>query len=171
MNNVAVRAFGIRISGFLRISDLGFRIFHWPPRNACPVQVPSYNAPMLDIKLIREKPDLVRERLSARGGGDESKVNELLALDEQRRKLLTESEQLKSLRNRVSKEIGALMGQKKLDEAESKKKETQDLGARIKDLDQKVMGVETARNEILIRLPNLQHASGHVGKRIADSAE
>jgi len=126
---------------------------------------------MLDIKLIRENPDLVRERLSARGGGDESKVNDLLALDEQRRKLLTEAEQLKSLRNRVSKEIGALIGQKKLDEAESKKQETQDLGARIKALDQKVIEVETVRDDVLIRLPNLPHPSVPVGKSAADNVE
>lgn len=68
---------------------------------------------MLDIKVIREKPDFVRERLASRGAGDEARIDEVLRLDEQRRKLLTEVEQLKSLRNRASKEIGALMGQKK----------------------------------------------------------
>ena len=41
---------------------------------------------MLDIKLIREKPDFVRERLAARGAGDEARIDELLRLDEQRRK-------------------------------------------------------------------------------------
>jgi len=126
---------------------------------------------MLDIKLIREQPDLVRERLASRGAGDESKVSEVLALDEQRRKVLTEVEQLKSLRNRVSKEIGALMGQKKLDEAEAKKKETRDLGTRITELDQKVIEIEKARDAILIRLPNLPHASVPAGKSAADNAE
>ena len=78
---------------------------------------------MLDIKLVREQRDFVRERLALRGGGDEAHVDELLRLDEQRRKLLGEVEALKAQRNRVSKEIGALMGQKKLEEAEAKKKE------------------------------------------------
>jgi len=126
---------------------------------------------MLDIKLIREQPDLVRERLASRGAGDESKVSEVLALDEQRRKVLTEVEQLKSLRNRVSKEIGALMGQKKLDEAEAKKKETRDLGTRITEMDEKVIEIEKARDAILIRLPNLPHASVPAGKSSADNAE
>ena len=80
---------------------------------------------MLDIKLIREKPDFVRQRLATRGAGDEAKIDELLKLDEQRRKILAEVEALKAQRNRVSKEIGALMGQKKTAEAEAKKAETQ----------------------------------------------
>ena len=69
---------------------------------------------MLDIKLIREKTDFVRQRLATRGAGDETKIDELIRLDDLRRKHLAEVETLKSLRNRVSKEIGALMGQKKL---------------------------------------------------------
>ena len=73
----------------------------------------TYNAPMLDIKLIRERADYVRQRLATRGAGDEARVDELLKLDEQRRKLLGEVESLKAQRKRVSKEIGALMGQKK----------------------------------------------------------
>ena len=74
---------------------------------------------MLDIKLIREKPELVKERLAARGAGDELRVGEVIRLDEQRRKLLAEVEALKAQRNKVSKEIGALMAQKKAEEAPS----------------------------------------------------
>ena len=72
---------------------------------------------MLDIKLIREKTDFVRSRLATRGAGDEKLVDGILQFDEQRRKVLGELENLKALRNRVSKEIGALMGQKKTAEA------------------------------------------------------
>ena len=75
------------------------------------MQVPSYNAAVLDIKLIREQPDFVRERLATRGAGDELKIGKLLAIDELRRKKLAEVEDLKAQRNRVSKEIGALMAQ------------------------------------------------------------
>ena len=62
---------------------------------------------MLDIKLIREKPDFVRQRLATRGAGDEKLVDGILQADEQRRKFLAEVEALKSQRNRASKEIGA----------------------------------------------------------------
>ncbi len=124
---------------------------------------------MLDIKLIREQPELVRERLAARGAGDEDRVSEVLALDEQRRKALVEVEHLKAERNRVSKEIGALLGQKKLDEAELKKKETREMGERITALDQQVAEVELARDALLLRLPNLPHPKVAFGKSSADN--
>ena len=124
---------------------------------------------MLDIKLIREQAELFRERLSARGAGDESKISEVLAFDEARRKGLAEVEQLKAERNRVSKEIGALMGQKKFDEAEAKKKETKDFGDRIAALDQQVAGAEAAREALLLSLPNLPHPKVVFGKSAADN--
>ena len=124
---------------------------------------------MLDIKLIRENSDFVRQRLTTRGAGDEAKIDELLKLDEQRRKFLAEVESLKSLRNRVSKEIGALMGQKKLAEAEAKKAETKDLGDKIAALDQQAAAAGTARDELMLRLPNLPHESVTPGKSAADN--
>jgi seryl-tRNA synthetase len=124
---------------------------------------------MLDIKVIREQPDFVRERLATRGAGDGARVAEALSLDEQRRKTLAEVEQLKSQRNRVSKEIGALMGQKKTAEAEAKKIETRDIGERITELDKLVAATEAARDEILLRLPNLPHASVALGKSAEDN--
>ncbi len=126
---------------------------------------------MLDIRLIRENADFVRERLATRNSGDEAKISEALALDEQRRKFLAEVEQLKATRNRVSKEIGALMGQKKLAEAEAKKAETKQIGNQITELDAKVAEVEVARDAILIRLPNLPHASVAIGKTAEENPE
>ncbi|HVY68313.1 MAG TPA: serine--tRNA ligase, partial [Verrucomicrobiae bacterium] len=124
---------------------------------------------MLDIKIIREKPDFARNRLAARGAGDEHKITEILALDERRRSALAEVEQLKALRNRVSKEIGALMGQKKLAEAEAKKAETRQLGDQIAALDSRVATVEEELNQILLRLPNLPHESVALGKTAEDN--
>jgi len=124
---------------------------------------------VLDIKLIRENTDFVRQRLATRGAGDEAKIDELLKLDEQRRKFLAEVESLKSLRNRVSKEIGALMGQKKLAEAEAKKAETKDLGDKIAALDQQAAAAGTARDELMLQLPNLPHESVTPGKSAADN--
>src|SRR5213076_3009871 len=65
----------------------------------------SYCA-MLDIRLIREKPDFVRERLATRGAGDEAKIDEVLRVDAERRKLETALQQLNADRKRLSKEIG-----------------------------------------------------------------
>ena len=126
---------------------------------------------MLDIKLIREKTDFVRARLASRGAGDETKIDELLKFDEQRRKLLAEVETLKSLRNRVSKEIGALMGQKKIAEAEAKKAETKDLGDKIATLDKQAAESEAARDVLMLQLPNLPHESVVFGKTAEDNPE
>ena len=124
---------------------------------------------VLDIKLIREQADSVRQRLASRGAGDEAAISELLQLDEQRRKLLGEVEALKAERNRVSKAIGQLMGQKKTAEAEQKKQETRDLGERIAQLDREAAQAEAARDELMLRLPNLPHASVPTGKTAEDN--
>jgi len=124
---------------------------------------------MLDIKLIRERPDFVRQRLATRGAGDEARIDEVLKCDELRRKLLGEVEALKAQRKRVSKEIGALMGQRKVAEAEAKKKETGNLGDRIAELDKQAAEAEAARNQLMLRLPNLPHESVPVGKSAEDN--
>src|SRR2546425_26476 len=100
---------------------------------------------MLDIKLVRERADFVRERLASRGAGEEERVEELLKLDEERRKFLAEAQALRATRNKVSKEIGALMAQKKLAEAESRKEETRLLGELIPSLDKLAAEAESAR--------------------------
>ncbi len=126
---------------------------------------------MLDIKLIREKTDFVRERLATRNAGDEKKLDEILALDEQRRKILNEVEQLKATRNRVSKEIGALMGQKKTAEAEAKKTETRQIGDKISELDKQVAEVEPKLEAILLQIPNLPNEKVKIGKTSEDNPE
>jgi seryl-tRNA synthetase len=126
---------------------------------------------VLDIKLIREKTDFVRQRLATRGAGDEAKIDELLKLDDARRKTLAEVETFKSLRNRVSKEIGALMGQKKLAEAEAKKAETKDLGEKITALDKQAAEAEAARDALMLQLPNLPNEAVPLGKTADDNPE
>jgi seryl-tRNA synthetase len=124
---------------------------------------------VLDIKLIRDQPDFVRQRLATRGAGDEKLVEEMLHIDKLRRKHLSEVETLKALRNHVSKEIGALMGQKKLSEAEAKKAETRDLGDRITKLDKLIAKAETDLEHLMLRVPNLPHESVPKGKSAEDN--
>lgn len=126
---------------------------------------------MLDVRAIREKADWVKERLATRGAGDDARVDEAAALDARRRALLTEVEGLKSGRNRVSKEIGALMAQKKPDEAEAKKAETRQIGDRITALDKEVAEAERSLGDLLMRLPNLPHESVPFGKSAEDNPE
>jgi len=124
---------------------------------------------VLDIKLIREKTDFVRARLATRGAGDEAHIDELLKLDEQRRKLLAEAESLKSARNRVSKEIGVLMAQKKKAEADAKKAETKQWGEKIAELDKEIAEIEVSRDALMLRVPNLPNESVPVGKTSEDN--
>ncbi len=151
-----------------RVRDgAGQRAFR--PCCACSETQPPYNPAVLDMKLIRERPDYVRERLAVRGAGEDARIDDLLGLDERRRKLLGEVETLKAHRNRISKEIGALMGQKKLSEAEEKKTSTREIGEQIAALDKTVTEIEYDRDEILLRLPNLPHPSVAVGRSSADN--
>ena len=126
---------------------------------------------MLDVKFIREHADIVRQRLATRNAGDELKIDQVLALDEQRRTALAEVEQLKASRNRISKEIGILMGQKKPAEAEAKKAETRQIGDRITALDKLVAEVEQQRDALLLQLPNLPCEKVKIGKTAEDNPE
>jgi seryl-tRNA synthetase len=116
---------------------------------------------MLDIRLLREKPDFVRERLATRGKGDEDSVGRILAFDEERRALLQRIETLKAERNKASKEIGQLAAQKL---------PTDDLKARMKGVsdeiaagDKRIAEVETLQSDALLPVPNLPHESVPVG--------
>ena len=124
---------------------------------------------MLDIKLIREKPDFVRQRLATRGAGDEARIDGVLKLDEERRKILGTVESLKSQRNKVSKEIGALMGQKKTAEVEARKTETRELGDKISALDKQAAEIDAQRDALMLQLPNLPHESVKIGKTAEDN--
>jgi seryl-tRNA synthetase len=126
---------------------------------------------MLDVRLIRENPNHVRERLESRHGGDEVKVSELLALDEARRKFLVTVEDLKATRNRMSKEIGALMAQKQLAEAEEKKAKVREIAEQIGILEAALEGEEMKRTRLLLELPNLPHVSVTIGKTAEENPE
>jgi len=117
---------------------------------------------MLDIRKIRENPDLYRDRLARRHTGDEKLIGHLLVLDEKRRKHLQEGEALKSERNRASKEIGAIKA-KGGDIAEVSAK-MKAVGEQIAKIDQELAGIETEQTDLLLRIPNVNHDSVPVGK-------
>ncbi len=112
---------------------------------------------MLDIKLIREKPDFVRQRLATRGRGDEARIAEIATLDEQRRKLINEVDNLKAERNTVSKEIGALKS--KGQDASAQMAAMKQVGERIASLDAEVAALDAKLQDILLMVPNLPHES------------
>jgi seryl-tRNA synthetase len=119
---------------------------------------------MIDLKLIREKPDLVREAIATLQLT--APIDEILTLDEERRALLHKVEQLRARRNQVSKEIGRLRG---APEAEPLKEEMRQVGQQIKALDEQVKSVEERLNMALMEVPNLPHASVPVGVDESDN--
>jgi seryl-tRNA synthetase len=122
---------------------------------------------MLDIRKIRENPDLFRERLGRRNAGDDLLIAQVLQLDEKRRKLLQESEALKAERNKASKEIGALKA--KGENVAEKSAQMKAVGEQIAALDRELVTLETEQNDLLLRIPNAPHDSVPVGKTAADN--
>ncbi|MBW1670860.1 MAG: serine--tRNA ligase [Deltaproteobacteria bacterium] len=115
---------------------------------------------MLEIKFIRENSDLVGKALKARG--NDLNLESLFEVDSQRRKLLQEVEDLRSLRNRVSDEIGR---QKKAKEdAGELIAQMKGVAARIKKLDNLLKEKEASLDEYLFSMPNLPHASVPAGR-------
>src|SRR5207247_6010039 len=117
---------------------------------------------MLDIRLIREKPDFVRERLATRGGREEAKIDEVLRIDADRRKSETELQRLQSERNRLSKEIGARRSRK--EPSEELEAEVRKIGEQIAGLTQRANALDAEQRSSLLDIPNLPHASVPIGK-------
>lgn len=105
---------------------------------------------MLDIQAIREDPEAVVQALSRRG--ITTPIDELVSLDADRRQLLTQVEQLKAERNRVSKEIGKM---KDPAEREARIKAMREVGEKIDELDGKVSAIETKLHDLMMGIPNL----------------
>lgn len=115
---------------------------------------------MLDLKLIRTNPDLIKDGLRKRGA--EVSVNELLSLDQDRRSTLVELESLKNKRNTVSKEVGRLKAAK--EDASSIIEEMRLVNEEIKKLDDKVRIIDEKIQEKLLTIPNLPHETVPEGK-------
>ncbi len=117
---------------------------------------------MLDIRLIREKADFVRARLATRGSGDEAKIDEVLRVDAERRKLETALQQLNADRKRLSKEIGGKKSRgETTDEVEQ---HVRQIGEQIAELNARATVAEDEQNNLLLQIANLPHESVPTGK-------
>ncbi len=117
---------------------------------------------MLDIRLIREKPDFVRARLATRGGGDEAKIDEVLRADAERRKLETVLQQLNADRHRLSKEIGKKLARSEA--ADELQERVREIGDQIASLNVQAAAAEAEQNNLLLQIANLPHESVPIGK-------
>ena len=110
---------------------------------------------MLQLAFIRQNRDLVIERLGVKNFKDTNLVEEIIVLDEQRRKAQLESDELSAKINAASKEIGMLMGKGEKEAAEQKKTEVSTNKELSKQLSDKTSALEQQLNDLLVRLPNL----------------
>ncbi len=122
---------------------------------------------MLDVKFVRNNPEVVQEALKKRGS--DISLEPFLRLDERRRKLLTEAEQLKNQRNVVSEEIGRRKKAGK--DAEEMVREMRQVSERIKEMDEELRGLEIEIQNILLGIPNITDDSVPVGKDENDNIE
>nr|MBQ6242045.1 serine--tRNA ligase [Lachnospiraceae bacterium] len=127
---------------------------------------------MLDIKFIRDNAETVRQNI--RNKYQDAKlplVDEVIALDAENRAVKQEVEELRATRNRLSKEIGKLMGQGKRDEAEKVKAEVSADGARIDELTAREREVEAALHKKMLLIPNIIDPSVPLGKDDSENVE
>lgn len=122
---------------------------------------------MLDLRLIRENPDKVREALAK--VGEEAPLDDLLAFDKQRRSMLTDVEKLKAKRNEVSDQVAQLKREKQ--DAQALIDEMRVVSQEIKNFDEELRVIDAKIRDSLLRIPNLPHASVHVGESEEDNIE
>ncbi|MGD8305775.1 MAG: serine--tRNA ligase [Ignavibacteria bacterium] len=122
---------------------------------------------MIDIKIIREYPDLVKAAIANKNEKD--RVDELLSLDEERRKIIVEVEELKAKRNNVSSQIPQM--KKAGEDSTAVLAEMKEVSDQITELDSALKKIENELNEILLFIPNLPHESVPVGKTDDDNVE
>ena len=127
---------------------------------------------MIDIKLIRENPELVKENIKKKFQDEKLVlVDEVKKLDEDYRALKTKADELRSQRNTKSKEIGALMGQGKKDDAEKAKAEVKAIGDEIANCETKESELEETIRQKMLIIPNIIDASVPVGKDDSQNVE
>ncbi len=127
---------------------------------------------MLDIRFVRENPDIVKKNIEAKFQQHKLPlVDEVIELDAEYRKTLQEAENLRAHRNRLSKQIGMLMGQGKKDEAEEVKKQVGAAADRLAELEKLEGEYEEKIRSIMMRIPNIIDPSVPIGKDDSENVE
>ncbi|MBR2958558.1 MAG: serine--tRNA ligase [Bacteroidales bacterium] len=125
---------------------------------------------MLQLQYIKDHREEIIARLKIKNVQDvEARIDEILAIDAERRAMQAKADAVKAEQNKIAKEIGALMKQGKRDEADAAKARTAELKAEEKELSTKQAEAEEALNAKLISLPNAPHISVPCGKSEADN--
>ena len=127
---------------------------------------------MLDLKFVRENPDLVKQNIKNKFQEEKLPlVDEVIQLDAERRAAQQEADKLRGERNKLSKQIGALMGQGKKDEAEEVKKQVAADASRLEELSVKEKELDEKVTKIMMTIPNIIDSSVPIGKDDSENVE
>ena len=127
---------------------------------------------MLDLKFVRENPDIVKQNIKNKFQDQKLPlVDEVISLDAERRAAQQEADKLRAERNKLSKQIGALMGQGKRDEAEEVKKQVASDAARLEELSVKEKELDEKVTKIMMTIPNIIDPSVPIGKDDSENVE
>ena len=127
---------------------------------------------MIDIKFLRENPEVVKENIKKKFQDHKLPlVDEVIALDKERREVQAEADAIRAEKNQISKQIGALMAQGKKEEAEEIKKKVAESSARLKELEDKTPVLEEQVTSIMMRIPNIIDPSVPIGKDDSENVE
>ena len=127
---------------------------------------------MLDLKFVRENPDIVKQNIKNKfQDGKLPLVDEVIALDAENRATQKEADDLRASRNKLSKQIGALMGQGKKEEAEEVKKQVSANSARLAELEAKESELAEKILKIMMTIPNIIDTSVPIGKDDSENVE
>ena len=127
---------------------------------------------MLDIKFVRNNPDIVKQNIKNKFQDEKLPlVDEVIELDKRNREIKQEVEALRAEKNKASKQIGAMMAQKKFDEAEELKKKVAESAGRINELSEEEKEVEEKIKKIMMTIPNIIDPSVPIGKDDSENVE
>ena len=127
---------------------------------------------MLDIKFLRTNPEVVKQNIKNKFQDEKLPlVDEVIELDKRNREIKQEVEALRAEKNKVSKQIGAMMAQKKLEEAEALKKKVAESAGRIDELSVEEKDVEEKIKKIMMTIPNIIDPSVPIGKDDSENVE
>ncbi|MBR2738442.1 MAG: serine--tRNA ligase [Lachnospiraceae bacterium] len=127
---------------------------------------------MLDIKFVRENPEAVKENIRKKFKDEKLPlVDEVIALDAEVRAAQQEADDLRASKNKLSKQIGALMGQKKIDEANEVKAEVAAANARLAELEPKETELREQIKNIMYRIPQMIDPSVPIGRDDSENVE
>ena len=127
---------------------------------------------MIDIKFLRENPEVVKENIRKKFQDEKlPMVDEVIALDAENRRAKQEGDDLRAARNKISKEIGALMAQGKKEEAEAKKAEVAAGAKRLAELETLEAELQEKITKIMMVIPNIIDSSVPIGKDDSENVE